>query len=350
MRRIALSVALSGLLATQAVAWTEAGHKKIARLAVVCLPATMPAFFRQGAAAIVSATGDPDLFSQDSKLVAPALYAAEGPEHYFDLEPLDGLAPPATRYEFLDQLAAKKLAPRAVGLAPYAIMEWTGRLTLALADYRRDPTDRAIQDKCLVYAAILAHYAADINMPLHTTIHHDGRAEPGKPSPKTGIHLKVDALPGKLAGPGELPADARLAAFDDLHQAVFRQIDASHALVERVYELEKDLPGVDDPLPGDSPLARFTAERVETSAVFVADLFLTAWQDSAKVKFPPWHGEAVTATMPAPMAAHAAAPANRPPHPANPTVTLVTEAVIGGAMLILAGAAICTLLRRQKGQ
>ncbi len=59
--------------------------------------------------------------------------------------------------------------------------------------------------KCLVYAGRLAHYAADLEQPLHTTVDYDGRTQAAKDaknktfkSPHTGIHTKVDALPTKM--------------------------------------------------------------------------------------------------------------------------------------------------------
>ncbi|NTU79540.1 MAG: hypothetical protein HGA45_09075, partial [Chloroflexales bacterium] len=57
----------------------------------------VPAFFREGAAAVAHASLDPDCFTRP---IAPVeLHAAESPEHRFDLELLEGNAPPNRRYE-----------------------------------------------------------------------------------------------------------------------------------------------------------------------------------------------------------------------------------------------------------
>src|SRR5437764_832460 len=45
---------------------------------------------------------------------------------------------------------------------------------------------------------ILAHYAGDICMPLHTTVDYDGRVTADGRSPHSGIHAKVDSLIEKL--------------------------------------------------------------------------------------------------------------------------------------------------------
>ncbi len=64
--------------------------------------------------------------------------------------------------------------------------EWTFRLTITLAEYRRWPDNPAIRAKCLVYAGILAHCAEDVRTPLHATIHRDGTANENGNSPVLG--------------------------------------------------------------------------------------------------------------------------------------------------------------------
>ena len=67
------------------------------------------------------------------------------------------------------------------------------------------------------------------------------------------------------------------------------EIDRSHALVERVYELAGAIPAGDGPLPADSPVAPFAAERMRAAARFTASLYLTAWKDSSAIKLPAWY-------------------------------------------------------------
>jgi hypothetical protein len=75
----------------------------------------------------------------------------------------------------------------------------------------------------------------------------------------------------------------------DLLTAVLAEIARTHALVEGVYEMEKDLPAMDAPLPEGGPAAKFTAERLTATVQFTASLYLTAWRDSAAVKLPNWY-------------------------------------------------------------
>jgi hypothetical protein len=280
--------AVLAAMATQAYAWHAPGHDMATCTAVGATEGEMPEFFTKGTDTIAHCSADPDTFTRP--IAGKTLHDAEAPEHYFDVEVLPGVILPPSRYDFLEIVYGKKLKPASVGLLPYAVTEWTQRLTVALAEHRKWPDNPAIRQKCLVYAGLLSHYAEDLCQPLHTTIHHDGRAKPDGSSPKTGIHSKVDALIGKLHAPAkEVAAQIKPAACDDVFAAVLAEIDASHKLVDRVYELEKDLPAYEQPIAADSPAQAFATDRLKETARFTASLYLTAWKDSQKVKFPDWH-------------------------------------------------------------
>ena len=269
-------------------AWHAEGHRRATRLAVAALPKEMPRFLTDGAATAAHSSVDPDLFTRP---IGPdVLHAAEAPEHYFDLELLGSYTPPPKRYDFLRWSFGKNLPPGKVGLAPYAVTEWTYRLAVAFAEHRKWPASTHVLRKCLVYAGILCHYAADSCMPLHTTIHYDGRARPDGSSPRSGIHPKTDALPGKLPAKALPTIDPKaIQPFNDLFPAVMAQLRQSHTLVERVYELEKHLPALDKPLKAKSPAAAFAVERLKASATFTARILRTAWEDSKKIELPSWH-------------------------------------------------------------
>lgn len=287
-KRTFVVLAVVGVLAAGAGAWHRHGHVLSSRAAVGLASAELPVFFAGGVEMIAHVSQDNDAFTRP---IAPReLDAAEGPEHYFDLELLGGEPVPPTRYEFIEFCAAHHLKPPQVGLLPYAITEWTQRLTVAFAEHRRWPDDPAVQVKCLVYAGLLAHYAADACQPLHTTIHWDGRARQDGSSPRSGIHGRVDALPAKLGVTcAELIEGAKAEAFSDVMIAAVGEIQRSHALVERVYELEGQLPAMESDEPLTDEGSAFARERMRAAAVFTASLYLTAWRDSAKIEIPDWH-------------------------------------------------------------
>lgn len=305
----ALAIALA---AAPAAAWHGKGHHVATILAVRADKDKLPEFFVRGAGMIAHSALDPDMFTRP--IAPPALHGGEGPEHYFDLEPLGGTEPGATRYEFIALCATKGIRPEKVGMLPYAVTEWTQKLTVAFAELRANPDDPAVRAKCLTYAGLLSHYAEDLTQPLHVTIHHDGRAKADGSSPRSGIHGKVDSLLGKLKVDtsavlkGVIPAPLE----GDLLTAVLAEIARSHALVERVYDMEKDLPALDAPLPPDGPAAKFAAERLEAAVQFTASLYLTAWRDSAAIKLPNWYRRPYPEPQPATAPASAPAAETKP--------------------------------------
>lgn len=288
-----LAVVVLGLCAVS-LAWHAPGHQAITAVAVNALPEEMPAFFVDGVETIAHCACDPDFFRKP--FAEAEVTAAEGPEHYFDIELLDGAPIPPDRAAMLAWCADNRVDVAAVGLLPYAVTEWTQRLTVAFAEYRRYPDNPAIQAKCLVYAGLLSHYAQDLCQPLHTTIHYDGRVGPDGKSPHTGIHAKVDALIGKLAASldgdlGPIEFDP-IIPFDDLFAGVVEQLMVSHTLVDVIYKMEPLLPDDDAPFErsGDGVWAAVAAaDCFMMAAQFTRQLYLTAWEDSADLTFPDWY-------------------------------------------------------------
>ena len=283
--------ALIALLSPRVLAWWPQGHSIIGEAAVRALPAEMPAFFRKGGAFVAHCAQDPDLHKNRG---TPLISDRESPEHYIDLEFLGGRALPPTRDKYLQLLAQLKLDGGYTGYLPYAVGEWTERLAITFAEYRKYPDNPYIQSKCLVYAGFLAHYAGDMCMPLHNTRDHDGRANPDGTSPHTGIHIKVDSLIEKLnLRPADLAKDQKIEPLNELLPGIIREMNTSRTLIDRTYELEPLLPPTDNtpqsqawkPAP---EITAFTTERAREATRFLASLYVTAWQQSARVKLPAW--------------------------------------------------------------
>ncbi len=293
-RNLTLVLMVLGIFATEAAAWHGRGHDLATRVALAALRNDVPAFFVAGTDTIAHCSLDADAFTRP---IAPAeLHDQEAPEHYFDMELLGGSPVPANRYAFIDFCAAKGLKPNKIGLLPYAVVEWTQRLTVAFAEHRRWPENPAIRAKCLVYAGLLAHYAEDLTQPLHLTIHWDGRARADGNSPRSGIHNKVDALLGKLpVDPGSVAKGWPIKPLGELLPAALAEIAQGRTLIDHVYELEAQLPGMDEPLDASGKAADFARERLDAAGKFLASLYLTAWLDSQKITLPPWYRQGTLA-------------------------------------------------------
>ena len=286
--------ALSVVFCAPAFAWLPQGHSMIARAAVESLGPQMPTWFVAGEAQIAHDAQDPDIQKNRD---LPLMTEAEAPQHYIDLELLQNRELPKTRKEFYALCRELEIEPENVGELPYALAEWTQRLTMDFAEARRFPENRFIQTKTLVTAGILAHYAGDATMPLHVTVHHDGRVDANGKSPKSGIHLKVDSLIEKVAlANGELTQNQKIEPLDDLWQGIGDELKSTSSQIDRTYELENQLPpdpnsnfDANKEIWTPSPEIRaFTLERGREATRFCAQLFLTAWQNSAKIKLPVW--------------------------------------------------------------
>jgi len=265
-------------------AWHAQGHRITTYEAVTLLSEELPRFLQTGREEMASDSVDPDLMRNRD---LPQLRDREAPNHYLDLELLPLGVLPDARSEFLQYLASREvyLGVEDVGTLPYAVVEATQRLTLAFAQARSQPKNEHLQAKAMLFAAYLAHYAQDLCQPLHTTIHHDGRALEDQSSPHTGIHHQVDALIERLK-PQESGEDGLFEpqALKPIFPAVFEELKSSHSHVERVYRLAADLEALEGGAQPSAELRALTDDRYRAAVRFTANLILTAWRESADLR------------------------------------------------------------------
>ncbi len=281
VKALAVGVLIVLLGPASLTAWWCDGHTVLTQASFVALPEGVPAFFRAGAAEAGHYVCDPDLFKNNQ---VPEISAAELPEHYFDIELLDGHTVPSHRNQLLSLCDSLGVEPSKVGYAPYATTEWTQRLTIAFAEHRRWPANEAIKAKCLVYSGILAHYAQDLCQPLHVTVHFDGRADAHGKVPHTGIHESVDSLIERLGlSDSAIATNVSPTSFDDIRAAVQEELRRSHALVDVIYDHEQEMRTAS----GDHAKS-FATERSEAAAQFTASLLVSAWELSESVELPGW--------------------------------------------------------------
>ena len=263
-----------------ATAWWVKGHESITEAAVAGLPEDVPAFFRAGGKQLAHCSGDPDRWKNPA---ARHLRAAEAPDHFIDLEDLEGEELPADRYKAAARIAHLKHRPEHTGMLPYAIMENYDRLSCAFYDYRADPENPAVRAKCLVYAGILAHFTGDAAMPLHTTRNYDGKRGADGKLVQRGIHAKIDAFPEKHGLSGEeIGRGLKAKLIEDVWAHVLQVIQESHGQVERCYVL--DAAGAFDQPTEES--RHFILERCRIGSQLTVDLWYSAWRRSAKMPAP----------------------------------------------------------------
>lgn len=278
--RATITVAILGVLAglaTQVGAWWSGGHEVIAEAAVAILPDEVPAFFRAAGKQLAHYSVDPDRWKNPG---ATNLKGSESPEHFIDLELYQGKPLPTGRYQAIKLLLELKVDPEKAGLLPYAILDNYDRLRVAFYDHRQDPTNEAIRAKCLVHAGALAHYTADLAMPLHTTVHYDGRPDREGKMQQKGIHARIDAFPERNNfSAAELSRGLTAKAPEEPFKQVVGSITDSHKHVDRCYTV--DAAGA--VLKPTEASRQFFVERCRFGVQLTADLWLSAWQASAKL-------------------------------------------------------------------
>jgi hypothetical protein len=268
-------------MATPAIAWWGNGHYLLSQAAVQALPDEVPAFFRASGDVVAAASIDPDLHKNRA---VPNINKTEYTEHFIDLELLEGAPLPALRYDFIALCYEKGVDPTRVGFGPYALAEWTGRLAVAFAEYRKWPEDEGIQSKCLVYAGFIAHYAQDLMQPLHTTVHYNGIKQEDGTIIQKGIHEKVDSAIERLKMvPADLASGQELAVHDSLMAGIIGALESSHARVSAIYDVGAGWDDIDN-----EQMQALSQERARASVQFNASLYLTAWRKSDGMWLPGW--------------------------------------------------------------
>jgi hypothetical protein len=262
---------------TAASAWWIIGHGTITEAACLALPDDMPAFFRAAGKSLNHLAGDPDRWKNRD---ATFLRSTEAPNHFLDIEDLEGNEIPRDRFVALALLHKLNRPPDKTGFLPWAIMEGFDRLTVAFFDYRQDPSNPAVTMKCIVYAGNLAHYTTDASMPLHTTRNYDGKPGPNGKMVQKGIHAKVDGFPEKNNfGAEEIARGLQAKKVDDIWDYMVKFINESHTHIDKCYELDV-AKAFDNPT--DESRA-FIMARCRAGAQFTMDIWYNAWLKSAKL-------------------------------------------------------------------
>jgi len=287
------------LLSNSAWPWGNEGHMMINRVAAEKLPADVPAFLRNAAEQLAYLGPEPDRWREKSEL---ALKLSQDPDHFVDLELVEGMTLPLDRYSFYRALESKRqqapgqadtLLPEKVGLQPYIAIEVFERLIVAFREYRHAVRDHQSTEfaerNAIFYAGWLGHYVADGANPLHTTVNYNGwtTANPNGYTTEKTIHWKMEgefvaANQKQLQFAALVPEKA--TKLEDPFQDYVAYLRKSNGYVEQVYQLEKagGFTGT-----GSAESRQFITQRMAYGADMLRNLWYTAWLESA-VDPPPY--------------------------------------------------------------
>jgi hypothetical protein len=268
-----------------------------ARAAMEILPPTMPAFIRAAGDRLAWLNPEPDRWRSRE---LGAMDQAFSYDHYIDLENVPVGALDATdRWRFIAALsdAGIERPERDVGFLPYRIEELYQRVLTGFRQWRSStgPEREWIEDRILNDAGILGHYVTDGSQPHHTTIHFNGWNASGAqqaPNPEgftterdfhgrfeTGFvkaHVKYENVRARM------PRRARaIGTPDQVREAVHGFLLDTHAQVPTLYRLE-NTSRFDPAGKATADQIDFTVDRLAAGAAVLADLWWSAWLDSAR--------------------------------------------------------------------
>lgn len=297
--------------------WGPDGHEFVNRAAAMDVPQGMPAFFRGAVDQLEYLGPEPDRWRSPSE---PSLKNAQEPEHFIDLELLEGFGElPRKRFDYYRKLEAfrlsdtppnaallalagteipaseakqKFLTPENVGLQPWITVEVYERLVVAFREYRRlvkevKPTKPA-EENAIFYAGWLGHYVGDAANPMHTTIYYNGWVGPNPHgytiSKSTHYEFESRFVHDNIRFDDIRPR-MHPAAFirGDVFSAYLQYLHDTSGLVEKTYQLEKA--GAFQQA-GTHQGKEFVIGRLAAGAQELVDLWYTAWIESEQPTWP----------------------------------------------------------------
>lgn len=268
-----LAVSVLACSARIACAWGREGHEMITAAAIQALPEPLRGYFQRRQFYLVEHASDPDALSRQNP--------SEHVHHFTDADAYSRFPFSPLRRQFVTE----DRPPTEIELKNGDSIWQIDRLTLRLAsDFRNADWPSADHD-----AVFLAHYAADLTQPLHTTANYDGQ-ETGQ----NGIHERFETELVRMNADRWNLHSAPATAIPQLRQRIFSELLRSHSASQAVFA--DDLRAragrtyaSPDFLSAFSALAAPLAEaRLEDAATFVGSLWYTAWLKAGKPDLSGW--------------------------------------------------------------
>jgi len=258
----------------------------IGRTAAQHVPASMPDFFRDAVDQLAYLNVEPDRWKDSAeRALDPAMTGNYSPGHYINYEVVPDAALDAPNRLAYFHALEEAGGDRQPGYLPFTILELAQRLRVAFREWRvaTEPERTWIEQRIINDAGILGHYVADASNPLHTTVHHDGWTgdNPNAYATERGTHDRIEIayLQGQVSAAALVPLMGEPVVFDDLRTAIWDYLAASHAVVEQLYQIDRE--NRFDRETTAATNEAFIVGRLAVGAAMLRDLWWTVWLTSA---------------------------------------------------------------------
>jgi hypothetical protein len=285
MMRTARYPILCALIFVLCSGWGFLVHRTVNQLAVYQLPKTLRAFYYQNLDTVVENAIRPDQRRNSDP--------TEGTKHFIDLEMFGDSAAykmPITWDEAVRRYTKDTLVK--YGYLPYWVLEMKNRLTNA---YRTGN-----KDSILFYAADIAHYIGDANVPLHTSFYYDGQN-----TNQRGIHaLWESTVPEVALNQYKLSSGHEAKYLENPANSIWQAVRHAHSLLPEMWQQEKeasksftdstkfrvqklygrDVKGYTTAFARayNDRVGKMINDQLIRSSNLVADFWYTAWVDAGK--------------------------------------------------------------------
>lgn len=285
MARKTYIIVLLFVLASLSGSWGFLVHRTVSQLAIYQLPKPMRGFFYGNMKYLVENSVRPDQRRNAD--------SAEAPRHFIDLEAFGDSAAWKMPLNWEDAIRLySRDSLLKYGYVPYHIVWMKNKLTEAFR--------MANKDSILFYAADLAHYIGDANVPLHTSLNYDGQL-----SNQKGLHsLWESMIPEIELQQYSLHSGHTATYMVNPEQAIWESIRKAHLLLGDVFGLETETTKQftdstkyrvqmrrgrevrsytsDFAKAYSNKLGNSINQQLLNSANMIADFWYTAWVDAGK--------------------------------------------------------------------
>jgi len=267
------------MMPSPAGAWGFETHKFIVSKAIDLLPDAIRPFYEANRVFVVEHAIDPDLWRT-------AGFTDEPPRHFVDLDaygkyPFNDL--PRSYDAALEKYGADMLNRN--GLLPWRAAEMSGNLRRAFENQQKQIG--YARENIKLFSAVIGHYAADANVPLHSALNYDGQL-----TGQNGVHYRFEEDLFLRYGKQLTLKPGPLKNIPNVRDFIFNTLLESYTFVDAVLAADKQAIGDRTVYDAQYYDAFFAAvkpileKRISDAITAVASIITAEWELAGRPVLP----------------------------------------------------------------